>query len=224
MPGEPDRVRVTFQLDIAFCSECPFHRIINNPDPTEVGRQADHALLCSRLPNDQINLMSKRPSDRGHHRVILDRGRKLDQQPVPAWCPIRYPNNQELTARQIQSIRAKMSLPAFENLIIGIGLSWSRCTRSLELLPFGDEAKARLYGFLDVLLLGLEVFSSKERLRDWLIQVSPKLGAAPLDACKLRLPEVLEVLQAKKCPASLPGTGSKQSDQSVGVKSPPASS
>lgn len=225
MIGEPERVRITIKLDIAYCGECPFHRIINNPDPQEGLGSQDQALLCGKLPNDQINLCSRRAVDRSPHRVICDRGRQLTKQPVPAWCPLRRPNNQDLTATQLQAIlRSKKPLPLLEVAMMMLGLSWTRCTRSLELLPFNEEAKARLDQFLQVLIQGVSRFATKEDLRNWLITVHPLLQAAPLDVCKLRFSAVLDAMQ-KSPVAEAPGSSIRPVlDQSVGTKSSPASS
>lgn len=223
MPTEPDRVRITFQLDVAYCSECPCHQIIPNPDrhdPTST----DHALLCRKLPNENLNLAGSRPSDRTLHRVILDSGRHLDRQPVPAWCPLREPNNVSWTQEHIASVRRsrKLLLP-FEILMTELGLGWQRCIRSLEFLPFGEAEHARVVAFLKLLEGALEVFGSKEAIRTWLLRPDRSLGAAPLDACKLRIDDVWALLKTQKGPAS-EELGLSREAQRVGAKSSPASS
>jgi len=41
-------------IKINSCINCPFHKVINDPDPDDWFCDDDMAIVCTKLPNDEI--------------------------------------------------------------------------------------------------------------------------------------------------------------------------
>jgi hypothetical protein len=77
------------------CSDCPFHRVINDRDPSDWFNDDDKAVVCSLVPNPAQDANSKFLANRNPHRVVEPAVRpyKVYQVPSPDWCPLKKNTN-----------------------------------------------------------------------------------------------------------------------------------
>lgn len=84
------------------CIECPFHKIIPDPDPHDWFNADDEALVCQKSP--------KEPDTKSQHRVDKCGYRAIDvalrpyqtkNVEVPDWCPISLQTERDKTIKKI---------------------------------------------------------------------------------------------------------------------------
>jgi len=47
-------VNIKFNYEINSCISCPYHKVIKDPDPDDWFNDDDMAVVCTKLPNDEI--------------------------------------------------------------------------------------------------------------------------------------------------------------------------
>ena len=82
----------TITLQIESCLDCPFHKIISDPDPNDWFCDDDKAVVCIKSKNNDQNLKSKYATDRQEFKPISVGNRpyqiKKELIKIPTWCPI----------------------------------------------------------------------------------------------------------------------------------------
>jgi hypothetical protein len=74
-----------------FCTECAFHMVIADPDPSDSFNMDDVAVICRKLPNRSRDLSSKYWADKSEF-AITDCGLRpyqVDKVKSPEWCPLK---------------------------------------------------------------------------------------------------------------------------------------
>jgi hypothetical protein len=78
-------------ITITHCTDCKFHRVIPDPDPSDSFNYDDIAVICIMSANPNYDPSSKYASDRQKNRVITYSCRpynKKKESEVPLWCPL----------------------------------------------------------------------------------------------------------------------------------------
>ena len=78
-------------LEIKNCLDCPFHKIINDPDPHDWFCDDDVAVVCTKTPNDRKKDDSKYLSDLQDFKCITSSCRPYktrEGSETPEWCPL----------------------------------------------------------------------------------------------------------------------------------------
>lgn len=79
-------------IDLSSCLECPFHRVIGDPDPDDWFNDDDKAIVCTKKSNQKLNINSRYASDRQMYAVVESSMRptelKKENVEIPKWCPI----------------------------------------------------------------------------------------------------------------------------------------
>lgn len=81
----------TIVLNIASCTECPKHQLIEDPHAAERAREDDVAVVCTLCPNPLRDAAAPAASAQSPHRVIVAgcRPDEIDARAgVPDWCPL----------------------------------------------------------------------------------------------------------------------------------------
>jgi len=72
--------------------ECPFHKVIADPDPHDWFNDDDMAVVCTKMPNDKQNKKSLYAAERQEFRTINVAMRpyqiKKENIKIPTWCPL----------------------------------------------------------------------------------------------------------------------------------------
>jgi hypothetical protein len=85
------------------CVECPFHKVIADPDPSDWFNVDDEAIVCTKMKNEKIDLASKYSADRNEYKPI-DVGLRPYQTKhidAPLWCPISKANKRDVNIDKI---------------------------------------------------------------------------------------------------------------------------
>jgi hypothetical protein len=75
----------------ANCVDCPFHKVIHDPDPFDWFRDNDMAIVCEKMPNRERRPTSPYASDQSAHRVVasgIDFNLRAEGK-SPKWCPLK---------------------------------------------------------------------------------------------------------------------------------------
>lgn len=75
------------------CIECPFHRVVSDPDPSDYFNADDVAIICQKVPKEP-DKNSKYNVDRYPFQAIDVALRPYQTKNVtpPSWCPISIQN------------------------------------------------------------------------------------------------------------------------------------
>jgi hypothetical protein len=77
--------------DFESCMDCVSHDIIKDPDPNDWFCDDDCAVVCTLMPNDDIDENSEYLSDRSPLKCITKSCRphrtRVETTPIPKWCP-----------------------------------------------------------------------------------------------------------------------------------------
>jgi len=82
------------RLKISFCDQCPNHRVIADPDPSDSFNDDDCAIVCTKAENPTRGKSpqgcSHRRADASEYRVIESMLRPYEVGKVvpPTWCPL----------------------------------------------------------------------------------------------------------------------------------------
>jgi hypothetical protein len=83
---------MTKSLKITSCLECPFHRVIADPDPDDWFNADDQAVVCTKEKNPKRDQNSRYASDRQEYRCVSvsDRPYQITKEKIliPKWCPL----------------------------------------------------------------------------------------------------------------------------------------
>lgn len=74
------------------CTDCPFHYVINDPDPDDWFCDDDVAVVCAKTKNDKQDNASKYASSRQFFKPITVSCRPYNvkkESATPEWCPIK---------------------------------------------------------------------------------------------------------------------------------------
>jgi hypothetical protein len=74
------------------CLDCPYHRVINDPDPDDWFCDDDQAIVCIKMQNPKQKPSSRHASDRSVHRVVMCAIRPYNlrkEGDAPSWCPLK---------------------------------------------------------------------------------------------------------------------------------------
>jgi hypothetical protein len=73
------------------CLDCPFHKVIADPDPHDWFNDDDQAVVCRKVNNDSIDLNSKYVADRQAFKTVTVSCRPYNlrkESNTPKWCPL----------------------------------------------------------------------------------------------------------------------------------------
>jgi hypothetical protein len=73
------------------CMDCPFHKVIPDPDPHDWFNDDDEAVVCLKMNNDSMDLDSKYAADRQAFKKISVACRPYNKRrecETPKWCPL----------------------------------------------------------------------------------------------------------------------------------------
>ncbi len=73
------------------CLDCPFHKVISDPDPNDWFCDDDQAVVCTKSKNKNQDTSSKYVSDRQEFKCVTSSCRpyKLEKESnIPSWCPL----------------------------------------------------------------------------------------------------------------------------------------
>ena len=74
------------------CIDCPNHRVINDPDPTDWFNDDDVAVVCTLVANPKQNQSSESVAERQALRIITQMCRPYKtraESQTPSWCPLK---------------------------------------------------------------------------------------------------------------------------------------
>lgn len=78
-------------LKITSCLDCPFHEVINDPDPHDSFNIDDMAVVCKKTIREP-NFNSEYAADRQKYKPISvgDRPYQIKREyiKIPKWCPL----------------------------------------------------------------------------------------------------------------------------------------
>jgi len=75
------------------CLDCPFHKVIPDPDPEDWFCDDDVAIVCLKTKNDRYNLKSKYQADKQPFKCVTVACRPhhiKKESDTPDWCPLRH--------------------------------------------------------------------------------------------------------------------------------------
>jgi hypothetical protein len=78
--------------DITNCIDCPFHQVINDPDPDDWFCDDDKAVVCTKKQR-KPDFTSKYVCDRQEFEIIASACRPYNlrkESQVPRFCPLGY--------------------------------------------------------------------------------------------------------------------------------------
>lgn len=73
------------------CLECPFHKIIPDPDPYDDFCDDDQAIVCLKTPNDRQKPDSLYSADHSEFKPVTVSCRPYNlkhESDTPDWCPL----------------------------------------------------------------------------------------------------------------------------------------
>lgn len=75
---------------IKFCVECPFSKVVPDPDPSDWFNDDDEAILCEKTPH-KPKLDSKYAADKHEFKPVSSSLRPYETHgvEVPTWCPLK---------------------------------------------------------------------------------------------------------------------------------------
>lgn len=82
---------VTKKIEIKCCLDCPFHKVIADPDPHDWFCADDEAVVCTREKNENQDKNSLYAADRQEYRTVTVSCRPYNRRKessIPKWCPL----------------------------------------------------------------------------------------------------------------------------------------
>lgn len=73
------------------CIDCPYHSVIDDPDPTDCFNDDDIAVVCTKTRNRKQNQSSSSVAERQGFRIITQMCRPYQdraESKTPSWCPL----------------------------------------------------------------------------------------------------------------------------------------
>ena len=74
------------------CTDCPYHRVIKDPDPEDWFNDDDQAIVCGKTPNPERDLSSRHKADHSEFRPVAVAIRPYNlhkEGDAPSWCPLK---------------------------------------------------------------------------------------------------------------------------------------
>jgi hypothetical protein len=78
------------------CTDCAFHRVIQDQDPTDWFNDDDVAVVCSKMNNPSQDKRSASVANRQDRRIVTSMCRPYrtqEESDTSKWCPLK-PENQ----------------------------------------------------------------------------------------------------------------------------------
>lgn len=81
---------VEIKMGITHCNQCPFFKVVHDPDPTDSFNADDISTLCTKCPND--NEARYWFSNKLFEGKVIDvsiRPYQVIDTKIPSWCPFK---------------------------------------------------------------------------------------------------------------------------------------
>lgn len=81
---------VEIKINVTHCYQCPFHKVVSDPDPTDSFNMDDVSLLCAKCPNDTDSRYWASNKLFEHKPIsVSDRPYQTKNNKTPDWCPFK---------------------------------------------------------------------------------------------------------------------------------------
>jgi len=81
---------VEIKMNVTHCYQCPFHKVVPDPDPTDWFNVDDVSLLCTKCPNDTDSRYWASDKPFEYKPVsVSDRPYQIKNNKTPDWCPFK---------------------------------------------------------------------------------------------------------------------------------------
>lgn len=80
----------TLKFEAHYCYQCPFHKVVPDPDPTDSFNYDDETMLCTKMSNKD-NKFKDQSGNEYPFKLVKSMLRPYETKKVtiPDWCPAK---------------------------------------------------------------------------------------------------------------------------------------